>query len=164
MQKQADGWHLVGTRADIADVTDFYEDKFAILFGRTTEFGNGGSTHMGPKPLGDKPAPLHSRGFHYTTDGSYLDVWQWKASRGGMLGHVDDQYFGPPIEPKPAEVAGTARYQGGYWNDPGSAFYVYNFKGEPPGGYRGRSRSSGCPRISPAPWPPWAASTSAPKP
>lgn len=137
MQKQADGWHLVGTRADISDVTDFYEDKFAILFGRTTEFGNGGSTHMGPKPLGDKPAPLHQRGFHYTTDGSYLDVWQWKASRGGMLGHVDDQYFGPPNEPKPAEVAGTARYQGGYWNDPGSAFYVYNFKGEPPGGYRG---------------------------
>jgi cytochrome b subunit of formate dehydrogenase len=137
MQKQADGWHLVGTGADVADVNDFYEDKFAILFGRTTEFGNGGSTHMGPKPLGDKPAPLHSRGFHYTTDGSYLDVWQWKASRGGMLGHVDDQYFGPPNEPKPAEVAGTARYQGGYWNDPGSALYVYNFKAEPRGGYRG---------------------------
>jgi Ethylbenzene dehydrogenase/Prokaryotic cytochrome b561 len=137
MQKRADGWHLVGAGADIADVNDFYEDKFAILFGRTTEFGNGGSTHMGPKPLGDKPAPFHQRGFHYTTDGSILDVWQWKASRGGMLGQVDDQYFGPPNEPKPAEAAGTARYQGGYWNDPGSAFYVYNYKGEPPGGYRG---------------------------
>ena len=35
---------------------------------------------------------------------SILDVWQWKASRGGMLGYVDDQHFGPPTEPKPAEV------------------------------------------------------------
>ncbi len=137
VQKRADGWHLVGQGADIADVTDFYEDKFAILFARNTDFGNGGSTHMGPRPLGDKPAPFHSRGFHYTTDGSILDVWQWKASRGGMLGYVDDMYFGPPTEPKPAEAAGTARYQGGYWNDPGSAFYVYNYKGEPPGGYKG---------------------------
>ena len=137
LQKRADGWHLVGRGADVADVNDFYEDKFAILFARNTEFGNGGSTHMGSQPLADKPAPLHSRGFHYTTDGSILDVWQWKASRGGMLGYIDDMYFGPPMEPKPAETAGTARYQAGYTNDPGSAFYVYNYKGEPPGGYRG---------------------------
>ena len=25
-----------------------------------------------------------------------MDMWQWKASRGGQLGRVDDQYFGPP--------------------------------------------------------------------
>jgi hypothetical protein len=137
LQKRADGWHLVGQRADIADVIDFYEDKFAILFSRNTDFGNGGTTHMGSKPLGDKPAPLHERGYHYTTDGSILDVWQWKASRGGKLGYVDDMYFGPPMQPKPAETAGTARYQAGYTNDPGSAFYIYNYKAEPPGGYRG---------------------------
>jgi hypothetical protein len=137
VQKQADGWHVVGHRVDIADVMDFYEDKLAILFSRTDSFGNGGSTHMGPRPLGDKPAPLHRRGYHYTADGSILDVWQWKASRGGMLGYVDDMFFGPPFEPKPAEAAGTARYQAGYTNDPGSAFYVYNYKPEAPGGYKG---------------------------
>ena len=30
-----------------------------------------------------------------------------------------------------------ARYQAGYWNDPGRAVYSYNYKSEPPGGYRG---------------------------
>ena len=66
-----------------------------------------------------------------------MDVWQWKASRGGHLGYVDDQYFGAPRDATPAEAAGQARYQAGYWNDPGRAFYSYNYKGEPPGGYRG---------------------------
>jgi Ethylbenzene dehydrogenase len=66
-----------------------------------------------------------------------VDVWQWKASRGGHLGWVDDQYFGAPRDATPAETAGEARYQAGYWNDPGRAFYRYNYVGEPPGGYRG---------------------------
>ncbi len=92
---------------------------------------------MGERPIAGKPAALHKRGFHYTTDGSYADMWQWKASRGGHLGQVDDQYFGPPREPTEAEAAGTARYQGGYWNDPGKSFYSYNYKSEPPGGYKG---------------------------
>lgn len=137
LQKRADGWHMIGTGGDIADVNDFYEDKFAVLFARNTDFGNGGSTHMGPKPLGDKPAPFNGRGYHYTTDGSVLDMWQWKASRGGMLGYIDDMYIGAPTEPKPAEAAGTVRYQAGYWGDPGRVSYVYNFKPEAPGGYRG---------------------------
>lgn len=137
MVKKADGWHLLDTRADIADVVDFYEDKFAILFSTSDGFGGGGTTHMGERPLGDKPAPFHARGYHYTTDGSYADMWQWKASRGGHLGQLDDQYFGPPRTPTEAEAAGKARYQAGYWNDPGKAFYSYNYKGEPPGGYKG---------------------------
>ena len=66
-----------------------------------------------------------------------MDVWQWKASRGGHLGYVDDQYFDAPREPTPAEAAGQARYQAGYWNDPGRVFYSYNYAGEPPGGPRG---------------------------
>ena len=66
-----------------------------------------------------------------------MDVWQWKASRGGHLGFVDDQYFGAPRDMTPAEAAGQARYQAGYWNDPGRAFYIYNYKGQPPGGFKG---------------------------
>ena len=55
-------------------------------------------------------------------------MWQWKASRGGMLGRVDDQYIGPPRDASADEAAYKARYQGGYWNDPGRAFYSYNYK------------------------------------
>jgi len=135
--KQADGWHLVQDDADIYDVKLHYEDKFAILFSREDGFGSGGTTHMGPKPLPDKPAPPNGRGYHYTTDGSIADMWQWKAARGGHLGMLDDQYFGPPRPATEAEIAGTARHQAGYWNDPGRAFYVYNFKTERAPGYRG---------------------------
>jgi cytochrome b subunit of formate dehydrogenase len=128
MIKQEDGWHVLGNNVDRADVTTFYEDKFAILLSNHDGFGNAGSTHMGRSPLGDKPAAVNARGLHYTTDGAFLDVWQWKASRGGHLGYVDDQYFGPPRDPTAEEALAKARYQGGYWNDPGRAFYSYNYK------------------------------------
>lgn len=128
MVKKEDGWHVLGNNADSADVTSFYEDKFAVLFSHKDGFGNADSTHMGKKPLADKPAAVNERGLHYTTDGSFLDVWQWKASRGGLLGYVDDQYFGPPRDATGGEASGKARYQGGYWNDPGRAFYSYNYK------------------------------------
>lgn len=138
--KREDGWHLLQgkhDRADRADVNDFYEDKLAVGITTTPSFGGGGSSHLGPKPLGDKAAPLHARGYHYTTDGTLVDVWQWKASRGGHLGFVDNQYFGAPRDMTSPEAAGQTRYQAGYWNDPGRAFYVYNFKGQAPGGYKG---------------------------
>jgi hypothetical protein len=133
--KREDGWHILGDNPDTADVTTFYEDKFAIMFSRSDAFGNGGSTHMGPRPLADKPAPLNRRGFHYTTDGRTIDMWQWKASRGGLLGYVDDMYMSAPTKPTQMEAAGRGRYQGGYWGDPGQASYTYNFKIEP--GHKG---------------------------
>ncbi len=135
--KRPDGWHLLATNMDVSDVTDFYEDKLAIGFSRSPTFGAGESTYLGSKPLADKPAPLNGLGYHYTAPGNLMDVWQWKASRGGHLGRVDDQYFEAPRKPTPDEAAGKKRYQAGYWNDPGRAFYSYNYKGEPPGGYRG---------------------------
>jgi cytochrome b subunit of formate dehydrogenase len=33
--KKEDGWHMLATRSDVADVADFYEDKFAIGFSRS---------------------------------------------------------------------------------------------------------------------------------
>ncbi|MCA1952161.1 MAG: ethylbenzene dehydrogenase-related protein [Hyphomicrobiales bacterium] len=134
--KRADGWHLLHNHADIADESAYYEDKFAVLFARTDAFG-GGVTHLGPKPLDTLPGALNGRGLHYTTDGSYADMWQWKASRGGHLGKVDDMHFGPPYPANARQQAGTERYSAGYLQDPGKAFYAYNYKGEPPGGYRG---------------------------
>jgi cytochrome b subunit of formate dehydrogenase len=135
--KREDGWHVLGDNVDLADVSTFYEDKFAVGISRSPTFGSGQSTYLGTKPLADKPAPLHGLGYHYTDPGNLMDVWQWKASRGGHLGYVDDQYFDVPREVTPAEAAGKSRYQAGYWNDPGRVFYSYNYEGEPPGGFRG---------------------------
>ncbi len=137
MIKEADGWHVMAHGVGQSDVIDYYEDKLAILFADHPAFGGGGTTHMGYKPLADKPSAQNKRGLHYTTDDSILDLWQWKAARGGMLGHVDDMFIGPPIEPSEAQVAGTERYSAGYLPDPGQPIYVYNYKARPGQGYDG---------------------------
>lgn len=135
--KREDGWHLLHNRADLADESAYYEDKFAVLFSRSDAFGGGATTYMGPKPLAGMPSALNGRGLHYTTDGTIADMWQWKASRGGHLGKVDDMHIGPPYPATEKQHAGTERYSGGYLQDPGKAFYIYNYIGQPPGGYRG---------------------------
>ncbi len=133
--KRSDGWHLLHDGGGfIADENAFYEDKFAITFSRAGGWGSGDSTHMGPRPLPGKPGAINNRGLHYTRDGSVMDLWQWKAARGGMLGVVDDMWFGPPLEANEAQRAGKARYSAGYEADSGSKFYVYNYGAAPPGG------------------------------
>jgi hypothetical protein len=134
--KRADGWHIMANNPYIDDVTTFYEDKFAVIFSPTAAFGSGGAAHFGPKPLANQPGSRNGRGLHYT-DGAIIDMWQWKPSRGGMLGHVDDMYIGPPRDPTPDEAAQRNRYQGGYWGDPGNAYYVYNFMPLRPEEYHG---------------------------
>lgn len=128
LRKEADGWHILGSNVAEADVMDYYEDKFAVLFANEPGFGGAGTTHMGKKPLDDKPGAANKRGLHYTLDGTVLDMWQWKAARGGMLGHVDDMFIGPPVEPNAAQAAGTERYSAGYLPDPGQSSYLYNYK------------------------------------
>jgi hypothetical protein len=64
-------------------------------------------------------------------------MWQWKASRGGLLGEVDDMYIGPPRAPSANEEAQLNRYQAGYWGDPGDTPYTYNFKLMKPSEYTG---------------------------
>ncbi len=142
--KKADGWHVLQDRAATSDVMTYYEDKFSVLFSATPTFGGGEGTYLGPKPLAAKPASLHLRGLHYTDDGSYLDVWQWKSTRGGLLGRIDDMHFGPPVEPTPEQVAGKKRYSAGYKADPGKAFYSYNHKA---GGERGFDGPVTVPRL-----------------
>lgn len=135
--KKEDGWHLMHNHADTADESAFYEDKFAVLFSRSDAFGNGGTTYMGDRPLAGMPGALNRRGLHYTKDSTIADMWQWKASRGGHLGKMDDMHIGPPYPASEKQHAGSERYSAGYLQDPGKAFYAYNYKGEPPGGYRG---------------------------
>lgn len=135
LKKEADGWHVLGSRVETADVIDYYEDKLAILFATEPAFGGAATTHMGKRPLPGKPGAANGRGLHYTVDGTILDMWQWKASRGGMLGHVDDMFVGPAIEPSEAQAAGKERYSAGYLPDPGQSSYVYNYKARPGAGY-----------------------------
>ena len=134
--KKEDGWHHIGTNPYIDDVSDFYEDKFAVIFSPVDGFGNAGIAHFGNKPIADKPGSRNGRGLHFT-DGAMIDMWQWKPSRGGLLGRVDDQYIEPAREPTAAEASKVARYQGGYWGDPGNAYYVYNFAALKPEEYKG---------------------------
>ncbi|MDI1346601.1 MAG: ethylbenzene dehydrogenase-related protein [Pseudolabrys sp.] len=134
--KKADGWHHIGNNPYIDDVTDFYEDKFAVIFSTSAAFGSGGVAHFGTKPIANEPGSRNGRGLHYT-DGHMVDMWQWKPSRGGLNGHFDDMYIGPPRDPTPDEASKLARYQAGYWGDPGNAYYVYNFEALRPAEYRG---------------------------
>jgi hypothetical protein len=136
--KKADGWHHLGNNPYSDDVTTFYEDKFSVVFSPSSAFGSGGVAHFGNKPLSDQPGSRNGRGLHYT-DGSLVDMWQWKPSRGGLLGKLDDQYIGPPRDPTPDEASRVARYQGGYWGDPGNAYYSYNFAALRPEEYHGQS-------------------------
>ncbi|TMJ01334.1 MAG: hypothetical protein E6G97_15705 [Alphaproteobacteria bacterium] len=132
--KKEDGWHIVADNTYIDDVTTFYEDKFAAIFSTVNDFGSGGVSHLGPKPLAQYQGSRNGRGYHYT-DGHMVDMWQWKASRGGLLGEVDDMYIGPPRAPTPSEVDKVNRYQAGYWGDPGDTPYTYNFKLYKPSDY-----------------------------
>ena len=133
--KKEDGWHIVADNTFIDDVVGFYEDKFAVIFSTVNDFGSGGVAHLGPKPLAEYQGSRNGRGYHYT-DGHMVDMWQWKASRGGLLGEVDDMYIGPPRVPTAKEVEMVNRYQAGYWGDPGDAPYTYNFKLYRPSEYK----------------------------
>lgn len=119
LQKTANGWRVVQKEFDIQDEDDYYEDKFGVMLAVTPEIAGAGTTHLGPKPLANKPGPSGGRGLHYTTDDSIVDVWHWKSVRTGssVMNQIDDNYFGPPMEPK---IEG-GRYTGGYTKDPKTA-------------------------------------------
>jgi len=134
--KTADGWRLLQDGFDREDANSYFEDKFAVLFTTQYDLIPGDRTfHAGRKPLADKPASLSGRGLHYTTDGGYADVWQWRAANGGMLGWIDDAHFGPPAEPAQAQEQAMAPYKGGFAADPGVDLTSLNFEPRGPGGY-----------------------------
>lgn len=136
LQKTESGWRVLQQGFDHGDATGYFEDKLAVLMVGAYVLIPGDRTfHAGKQPLADKPATLSGRGMHYTTDGGYADMWQWHASRGGMLGWVDDAHFGPPAEPTDAQREGRSAYKGGFAPDPGSALTELNFEERGPGGY-----------------------------
>ncbi len=114
LKKTKDGWRVVQHQFDIQDEDTYYEDKFGVMFAPSAELAGAGTSHLGPKPIGNKPSPKGGRGLHYTTDGSIVDVWHWKSVRTGSFNQIDDNYFGPPMEVNPKK----SRYTGGYTQDP----------------------------------------------
>jgi cytochrome b subunit of formate dehydrogenase len=124
LQKTAGGWRILQKDARNQDEDDYYEDKFAVMLAYSATLAGAGTTHLGPRPLADKPGPAGGRGLHYTTDDSIVDVWHWKSVRTGAIGQLDDNYFGPPLE----QDFTQSRYTGGYAKDPGTGGYVMNWK------------------------------------
>jgi hypothetical protein len=127
--KQADGWHLLHDGYERGNEHAYSEDKFAVLL--TTmdvDLAGDRTFHASPHPLANVPPTMTGRGMHFTTaEGLYADVWQWKATSGGPTGWMDDDHFGPPIEPTPMQVRNVVPYRGGFAPDPGSANYSENF-------------------------------------
>jgi hypothetical protein len=125
--KEADGWHLLHEGFEAGDEHDFNEDKFSVLLTTSDAILAGDHTfHAGPQPIPGAPATMTGRGLHFTA-GSYVDVWQWKATSGGPTGWMDDAHFGPPLDPTPMQVNNIVPYRGGFAPDPGSANYSDNF-------------------------------------
>jgi len=136
--KQKDGWYVLHDRYDLGDERSYYEDKFSALFTQLPIVIPGDRTyHAGPKPLEGKPSTLSQRGLHFTpAPGLAVEVWQWKASSGGLLGWVDKNHFDVPTEASPAQSDGQMPYRGGFIQDPRTAeLYSDNFEPQPVGGY-----------------------------
>ena len=136
--KRADGWHVLHDRYDLGDERSYYEDKFSALFTKLPIVIPGDRTyHAGPTPIEGKPSTLSQRGLHFTpAPGLAVEVWQWKASSGGLLGWVDKNHFDMPTEASRAESEGHVPYRGGFIQDPRTAeLYSDNFERQPVGGY-----------------------------
>jgi hypothetical protein len=139
--KQPDGWHLLQRGHEAGDEHEYSEDKFSVLLTTSDSILAGDRTfHAGLHPLPGAPPSTTGRGLHFTAaDGGYVDVWQWKATSGGPTGWMDDEHFGPPLQPTPMQMSNVVPYRGGFAPDPGTANYSENFviDGNPGGNSNG---------------------------
>jgi ethylbenzene dehydrogenase/cytochrome b561-like protein len=125
--KRIDGWHVLHDGYDRGDEQAFNEDKFAVLLTTSNVDLAGDRTfHASPHAVPGAPATMTGRGLHFTLGGGFTDVWQWKAT--STTGWMDDDHFGPPLEPTPMQVRNVAPYKGGFEPDPGAANYSSNFE------------------------------------
>ena len=122
--KQEDGWRLMRS-ASPGNEAALHEDKFAVLLAAGGPHLIGKGIHFGRQPIPGKPEGATGRGLHYIA-GGYGDIWQWRASHGGLNGRVDNGHFGPPLPASAAHSAG--RYPGGFELDPSSLPYQNNFE------------------------------------
>ena len=61
---------------------------------------------------------------------SLWNIWEWKATSTNVVGFMDDDHFGPPVEATSEQLEGKFPYRGGFAVDPGTAGYKDNFEQE----------------------------------
>lgn len=123
--KQNGQWAVQQNGFHRFDETTYYEDKFAVMVSSTCGHGADGTAHLGNKPIKDKPANWHGKGYHASTDGKIRDLWHWKAVRTNDMFQADDNFFGPASKPR----FGERRYTAGYLTDgKDSGGYKMNWK------------------------------------
>jgi len=122
LERTATGWRLVTDGVINDDETGYYEDKMAVAWADKPQLATA-FTHHGQDLVSGPHRPV-TRGLHYTTDGSLIDLWHWKSVRTGMQlpGRLDDNHFGEPI----ASLFAGHRYTGGYQTDWGGGGYRLN--------------------------------------
>jgi len=134
LMKEIDGWHLLHNGYETGDEHDYSDDKFSVLLTTADLILAGDRTfHASPHPIADAPSTMTGRGLHYT-NGGYADIWLWRATDGGPSGWMDDEHFGPPVEPTAAQTSNAVPYRGGFAPDPGAANYSENFVVAPDNG------------------------------
>lgn len=124
--KTEKGWQVQQNGFDKFDEVEHYEDKFAVILSDNCEFGASGTAHLGPKPMGDRPANFSGKGYHYvdSPDKPLVDLWHWKAVRTNEMILADDNFIGPAGFAR----AGAKRYTAGYLPDGKEAgAYVMNW-------------------------------------
>lgn len=129
--KTKEGWRVMENGFYNFNEMDHYEDKFAVMLSTNCDPGGSGTAHLGPKPLKEKPANWHGRGYHYAEDGKVRDIWHWKAVRTNDMFTADDNFFGAPDVVR----TGNRRYTAGYLPDgKESGAYVMNWQWYTPRG------------------------------
>ena len=123
--KTKKGWTIAQHGLYNFNETKYYEDKLAVMFSKQPSFGGAKTAHLGSKPLKNKPANWHKKGYHYSSDGTIMDLWHWKATRSNHMHLATDSYFGLPTQPQVAQ----RRYTAGYHSDPKlSGGFTMNYK------------------------------------
>ena len=119
LHKTADGWRLLETAKKWDDENVYFEDKFAMYITDAPHGACAATCHLG---VGPHAAQGQKHGLHYT-GGEIGDIWHWKSVQTNHMfinpdepGFMDDQHFGPPDLPMPADP--KMRYTGGYHADP----------------------------------------------
>lgn len=129
--KTEQGWKVQEDGFYRFDEKQFYEDKLAVMLSKTCQAGADGTAHLGHKPLKDKPANWHGKGYHYSSDDQVRDMWHWKAVRTNGMFQADDNVFTRPAKALP----GKRRYTAGYITDgKESGSYVMNWNWYTPNG------------------------------
>ncbi len=113
LQKTKYGWKVLETDFYNYDEQVYYEDKFAVMLSNSCEERASSTVHLGSKPLSDKPANWHHKGYHYIKKGMIRDLWHWKAVRSDIMHQMDDNFIGKPDVIR----TGERRYVGGILSD-----------------------------------------------